>query len=86
MLKRRTLKTALAAVISLAVLAAVPTLDPHSEPQALVQGEIPDPANPPTGCRFSSRCPLASERCRREPPALREIVPGHRVACHWVAP
>ncbi len=54
-------------------MAAVPTLDPHSEPQALVQGEIPDPANPPAGCRFSSRCPLASERCRREPPALREV-------------
>ena len=68
-----------------ALLAAVPTLDPHSEPQALVQGEIPDPANPPAGCRFSSRCPLASERCRREPPALREVAPGHRVACHWVA-
>ncbi len=56
-----------------ALMAAVPTLDPHSEPQALVQGEIPDPANPPAGCRFSSRCPLASERCRREPPALREV-------------
>ena len=68
-----------------ALLAAVPTLDPHSEPQALVQGEIPDPANPPAGCRFSSRCPLASERCRREPPARREVAPGHRVACHWVA-
>lgn len=68
-----------------ALMAAVPTLDPHSEPQALVQGEIPDPANPPAGCRFSSRCPLASERCRREPPALREVAPGHRVACHWVA-
>ena len=68
-----------------ALMAAVPTLDPHSEPQALVQGEIPDPANPPAGCRFSSRCPLASERCRRESPALREVAPGHRVACHWVA-
>ncbi|RXY06674.1 peptide ABC transporter substrate-binding protein, partial [Klebsiella pneumoniae] len=40
---------------------------------------------PPAGCRFSSRCSLASERCRREPPALREVAPGHRVACHWVA-
>lgn len=68
-----------------ALLAAVPTLDPHSEPQALMQGEIPDPANPPPGCRFSSRCPQVSERCRREAPALREVAPGHRVACHWVA-
>lgn len=60
-----------------ALLAAVPTLDPHSEPQALVQGEIPDPANPPAGCRFSSRCPLASgvaaeslRRCARWPRAI----------------
>ena len=68
-----------------ALLAAVPTLDPHSEPQALMQGEIPDPANPPPGCRFSSRCPQVSERCRREAPALREVAPGHRVACHGVA-
>ena len=68
-----------------ALLAAVPTLDPHSEPQALMQGEIPDPANPPAGCRFSSRCPQVSERCRREAPALREVAPGHRVACHGVA-
>lgn len=68
-----------------ALLAAVPTLDPHSEPQALVQGEIPDPANPPPGCCFSSRCPQVSERCRREAPALREVAPGHRVACHGVA-
>ena len=67
-----------------ALLAAVPTLDPDSEPVAVVQGEIPDPSHPPSGCRFSSRCPLATERCRREIPQLREVAPGHHVACHLV--
>jgi len=45
-------------------------------------GEPPSPLNPPEGCRFHARCPLAIERCRLEPPALREITPGHSVACH----
>lgn len=64
-----------------ALMAAVPTLDPHSEPQALVQGEIPDPANPPAGCRFSSRWPanVAAEslrRCARWPRAIGSPVIG----------
>ncbi|MDS7868702.1 ABC transporter ATP-binding protein [Klebsiella pasteurii] len=67
-----------------ALLAAVPTLDPNSEPLSVVQGEIPDPSRPPAGCRFSSRCPQASDRCRREIPGLREVADGHRVACHVV--
>ena len=67
-----------------ALLAAVPTLDPESEPVAVVQGEIPDPSRPPSGCRFSSRCPQASDRCRRDIPLLREVADGHRVACHAV--
>ena len=67
-----------------ALLAAVPTLDPNSEPVAVVQGEIPDPSRPPSGCRFSSRCPLATAQCRAELPALREVEPGHHVACHLV--
>ena len=67
-----------------ALLAAVPTMDPESEPVAVVQGEIPDLSQPPSGCRFSSRCPLADQRCRQEVPALREITPGHRIACHHV--
>ncbi|QOV64033.1 ABC transporter ATP-binding protein [Kosakonia pseudosacchari] len=67
-----------------ALLAAVPTLDPNSEPVAVVQGEIPDPSRPPSGCRFSSRCPLATAQCRAEIPALREVEPGHHVACHLV--
>ncbi|MDJ1657202.1 ATP-binding cassette domain-containing protein [Raoultella sp. Ech2A] len=67
-----------------ALLAAVPTLDPLREPAVAMQGEIPDPSNPPPGCRFSSRCPQASERCRREVPLLREVAAGHQVACHGV--
>lgn len=67
-----------------ALLAAVPTLDPDSEPVAALQGEIPDPSRPPSGCRFSSRCPQASERCRRDIPLLREVADGHLVACHAV--
>ncbi len=67
-----------------ALLAAVPTLDPDSEPVAMVSGEIPDPSKPPTGCRFHTRCPHAIARCRAETPLLREVENGHRVACHLV--
>jgi len=69
-----------------ALLAAVPTLDPDSGPVAMAQGEIPDPSKPPTGCRFNTRCPLATDRCRQEVPILREIsdATGHRVACHLI--
>ena len=67
-----------------ALLAAVPTLDPDSEPVAMVSGEIPDPSKPPAGCRFHTRCPHAIARCREAIPALREVENGHRVACHLV--
>jgi peptide/nickel transport system ATP-binding protein len=68
-----------------ALLAAVPTLDPQSVPVAMTRGEIPDAANPPTGCRFHTRCPLATERCRGEAPLLRSVGEAdHRVACHLV--
>lgn len=67
-----------------ALLAAVPTLDPLSEPVAAVQGEIPDPSRPPSGCRFSTRCPRAEAKCHQVAPTLREVSPDHRVACHQV--
>ena len=67
-----------------ALLAAVPTLQPQQKPSQIVQGDIPDPANPPPGCRFSSRCPLATAQCRSEAPLLRQVAEGHQVACHKV--
>jgi len=65
------------------LLAAVPEPDPKVplRPQAL-PGEVPSPANPPPGCRFSPRCPVAIDVCRREQPQWRELAPGHFVACH----
>ncbi len=69
-----------------ALLSSVPTLDPRrrGKKKMLLQGDPPDPANPPPGCRFSSRCLLADDLCRREEPPLVEVEPGHWVACHKV--
>jgi oligopeptide/dipeptide ABC transporter ATP-binding protein len=68
-----------------ALLAAVPVPNPSAR-QALkpLAGEIPSPSAPPSGCRFHTRCPYAEARCRAEEPALREVAPGQRVACHLV--
>jgi oligopeptide/dipeptide ABC transporter ATP-binding protein len=66
-----------------ALLSAVPVPDPAIKRRKLVvQGDVPSPVKPPPGCHFHPRCPYAVERCRVESPALREIAPGHRVACH----
>ncbi len=70
-----------------ALLAAVPVPDPHARRTApLPKGEIPSPINPPSGCRFHPRCPLAEEICSRQVPPLRPIPgdEGHMVACHMV--
>ena len=68
-----------------ALLAAVPRPNPSAR-QALVplKGEIPSPSAPPPGCHFHTRCPHVQARCRIEPPALREVAPGHHAACHLV--
>jgi peptide/nickel transport system ATP-binding protein len=64
-----------------ALLAAVP--DPSRRKQAApITGDLPSPLNPPAGCRFHTRCPLASDLCRAEDPAFRQFGSGHAVACH----
>jgi peptide/nickel transport system ATP-binding protein len=67
-----------------ALLEAVPVPDPSVaiEPMA-VGGELPSPLSPPSGCRFRTRCPFARERCAEEEPQMREVGPGHYVACHF---
>lgn len=66
-----------------ALLSAVPKPDPfQAKNRILLKGEIPDPSNPPSGCYFHPRCRFAIERCTHEAPALREVEPGHEVACH----
>jgi peptide/nickel transport system ATP-binding protein len=49
-----------------------------------IKGNVPDARNPPTGCRFHDRCPIAVQRCKSEVPRLREVSPGHRAACHLI--
>ena len=66
-----------------ALLSAAPLPDPGARRQRIIlAGEVPSPINPPGGCRFHTRCPYAVERCRVEEPAMREVAPGHHVACH----
>ena len=72
---------------SKALLSAVPIPDPHKEAQKhrqIIDGDVPSPINKPKGCAFSSRCPLACDKCREAAPQLREAAPGHFVACHLV--
>jgi oligopeptide/dipeptide ABC transporter ATP-binding protein len=65
------------------LLLAVPVPDPKvKRDKRVLQGDVPSPINPPSGCHFHTRCPYAAERCRVESPALREVRPGQWVACH----
>jgi oligopeptide/dipeptide ABC transporter ATP-binding protein len=73
---------------TVALQQAVPIADPDVEDARRVQtlaGEVPDPADQPSGCPFHPRCPLAEDLCRREQPLLAELVPEHRAACHAAA-
>ncbi|MHB1315421.1 MAG: ABC transporter ATP-binding protein [Christensenellales bacterium] len=69
-----------------ALLSAIPVFNPkvNQERQRIIlKGEIPNPLNPPKGCVFSTRCSYAQDICRTECPMMREISPGHQVACHF---
>ena len=68
-----------------ALLSAIPIPDPKVEltkKRIKMEGEIPSPLNPPSGCRFANRCPYVEDRCREEEPELRLIAPNHYAACH----
>ena len=68
-----------------ALLSAIPLPKPRSKRQRVVlRGEIPSPLNPPTGCRFHTRCPYAMDICKQEEPAFEEKERGHWAACHFV--
>ncbi len=69
-----------------ALLAAAPVADPRlarGRTKSVLQGELPSPLNPPPGCSFNTRCPMAQERCRQERPVLRSVAGGRMVACHY---
>ncbi len=68
-----------------ALLSAVPIADPKTSRERqkiMLSGDVPSPVNPPAGCRFSGRCPHSCDKCRSVKPELKEIKPGHFVACH----
>jgi len=70
-----------------ALLSAIPIPDPKLEQRhkrIVLSGDIPSPVNPPSGCRFHTRCPIAFARCVTEEPAFKEYGPNHYAACHWV--
>ena len=70
-----------------ALISAIPIPDPVAErkrKRIVITGDVPSPISPPKGCYFHTRCPLKESRCETEEPALREIAPGHQVACHLV--
>jgi oligopeptide transport system ATP-binding protein len=64
---------------------AIPIADPRAaraKDEISIEGEIPSPFNPPSGCRFHTRCRFVMEKCKAASPELKEIAPGHSVACH----
>jgi len=67
-----------------ALMSAIPIADPTLKRQrTILKGDVPSPLHPPSGCRFHPRCPVAKDNCSVDEPALREIRPGHQVACHY---
>jgi len=67
-----------------ALLSAIPVPDPdRKRERTILKGDVPSPLNPPSGCRFHPRCPIAQENCAIDTPQLRELRPDHSVACHY---
>ena len=67
------------------LVSAIPMPDPDENKRShriVIEGDVPSPLNPPSGCRFHTRCAYAQAKCREESPKLAEIAPGHFVACH----
>jgi len=69
-----------------ALLSAIPVPDPSAAKQhkIVLEGDVPSPVNPPSGCRFRTRCPLAKSICAEKRPEFREVAPGHFAACHMI--
>jgi peptide/nickel transport system ATP-binding protein len=70
---------------TIGLLGSIPRLNRETGRLPAIEGQVPNPMTPPPGCRFAPRCPFATEKCKREEPALREVVPGHYARC-WYAP
>jgi oligopeptide/dipeptide ABC transporter ATP-binding protein len=69
-----------------ALLASIPEPVPEKKPHDVLEGEQPSPVNPPPGCHFHPRCPVAIDRCRREEPSLLDLGNDHRASCHLASP
>lgn len=71
-----------------ALLSAIPIPDPEIEAtreRIVLTGDLPSPINPPTGCQFHTRCPIATNKCKVDEPALLEVRKGHFAACHYAS-
>jgi len=66
-----------------ALMSAIPTTEEKQPDRIILEGDIPSNIFPPSGCKFRTRCPLADEKCAKEVPEYKEVVPGHFVACHY---